>query len=86
MYAKLAATLWLALLTLFALAEGPSRPTRPDPALTPGATLTTDTATVCRSGYAHSVRNVSPETRRLVLNAPPCLRSLRHRAAARRAL
>ena len=31
----------------------------PDPALTPGAVLTTDAAAVCTPGYAKSVRHVS---------------------------
>jgi hypothetical protein len=31
----------------------------PDPALTPGAVLTTDAAAVCTLGYAKSVRHVS---------------------------
>jgi hypothetical protein len=31
----------------------------PDPALTPGAVLTTDTAAVCTPGHAKSVRHVS---------------------------
>ncbi len=39
-------------------------PIRPDPQLTPGAVLTTDTARICQPGYAKSVRHVSPKTRR----------------------
>jgi hypothetical protein len=31
----------------------------PDPALTPGAVMTTDTAAVCTPGYSKSVRHVS---------------------------
>src|SRR5438067_9554474 len=34
-------------------------PIRPDPRLTPGAVLTTDTATVCQPGYSKSVRHTS---------------------------
>jgi hypothetical protein len=34
-------------------------PIRPDPNLTPGAVLTTDKATVCRSGYSKTVRHTS---------------------------
>lgn len=35
----------------------------PDPYATPGAVLTTSAATVCRSGYASSVRNVFTATK-----------------------
>ncbi len=38
----------------------------PDPALTPGAVLTTDAATVCAPGYATSVRNVPVAEKREV--------------------
>src|SRR5438105_2258376 len=31
----------------------------PDPACTPGAVLTTDTATICKSGYTKTIRDVS---------------------------
>ena len=31
----------------------------PDPQLTPGAVMTTDTATVCHPGYSKSVRHTS---------------------------
>ncbi len=54
-------------LAAFLLATGAalaSDPIRPDPQLTPGAVLTTDTARICRPGYAKSVRHVSPKTRR----------------------
>src|SRR4051794_6981089 len=34
-------------------------PIRPDPTLTPGAVLTTDVATICRSGYSKTVRHTS---------------------------
>jgi hypothetical protein len=34
-------------------------PIRPDPNLTPGAILTTDSATVCQPGYSKSVRHTS---------------------------
>jgi hypothetical protein len=45
----------LAFLTLPALAG--DLPILPDPKLTPGAVLTTDAATVCKPGYAKSVRH-----------------------------
>jgi len=34
-------------------------PNRPDPRLTPGAVLTTDTTIVCQHGYSASVRHTS---------------------------
>jgi hypothetical protein len=55
---RLAAPLLAALLA----ASSPARaadPILPDPALTPGEVLTTDASTVCRSGYARSVRHTS---------------------------
>jgi hypothetical protein len=38
----------------------------PNPTLTPGAILTTDTSTICTPGYASSVRNVSTATKKQV--------------------
>jgi len=38
----------------------------PNPALTPGAVLTTDASTICTPGYASSVRNVSTATKKQV--------------------
>ena len=38
---------------------GPDGHWRPDPALTPGVVMTTDLATICKSGYSRSVRNVN---------------------------
>ena len=35
----------------------------PNPSLTPGAVLTTDTSTICTPGYAASVRDVSTATK-----------------------
>ena len=34
-------------------------PIRPDPKMTPGAVLTTDTGTICTKGYAKTVRHTS---------------------------
>lgn len=48
-----------ALLLNFAYPAYASDPALPDPKLTPGAVLTTDTATVCRPGYSKSVRHTS---------------------------
>jgi hypothetical protein len=39
----------------------------PDPKLTPGATLDVPLAKLCKPGYAKSVRNVAPTTKRQVL-------------------
>lgn len=41
-------------------------PIRPDPKLTPGATLAATTAQLCVRGYAGSVRNVSEATKHAV--------------------
>lgn len=41
-------------------------PIRPDPHLTPGAVLTTDTSRICTPGYAKSVRHTSGELKHLV--------------------
>lgn len=41
-------------------------PIVPDPALTPGAVLTTDAATVCQPGYARSVRHTSGKVKQRV--------------------
>lgn len=49
---------------LFALIAQPGL--LPDRRLTPGATITSDVATVCRSGYTRTVRNVSRSTRMFV--------------------
>lgn len=38
----------------------------PNPTLTPGSVLSTDAATICASGYASSVRNVSTATKKKV--------------------
>jgi len=38
----------------------------PNPSLTPGAVLTTDTSTICTPGYASRVRNVSTATKKQV--------------------
>ena len=38
----------------------------PNPALTPGAVLTTDASTICTPGYASSVRDVSTATKKQV--------------------
>ena len=38
----------------------------PNATLTPGAVLTTDASTICRAGYASSVRNVSSVTKKQV--------------------
>jgi hypothetical protein len=57
-------TLLLALaLTTPALAEDPIKP---DPALTPGAVLTTDTPRVCQPDYAKSVRFTTLEMKKEV--------------------
>lgn len=44
-------------------------PFRPDAKLTPGAVLTTDTATVCEPGYAKSVRHTSGKLKAQVYRA-----------------
>jgi hypothetical protein len=44
-------------------------PFRPDAKLTPGAVLTTDTATVCQPGYAKSVRHTSGRLKAQVYRA-----------------
>lgn len=52
----------LAALTLLALAGSAladDLPLVPDPALTPGAVLTTDLATICQPGYSKTVRHTS---------------------------
>ena len=56
----------LAALLLTTTAALAADPIRPDPQLTPGAVLTTDTAAICQPGYSKSVRHVTPETRRRV--------------------
>ena len=56
--------LFMALLAAVAIpAAAGDPPIRPDPALTPGAVLTTDASTVCRPGYAASVRHVAESTK-----------------------
>ena len=52
-----------------ATAADPAWPRTPDPALTPGATLPADTATICKSGYSASVRHVSRAQARTVFAA-----------------
>lgn len=59
-------TLLLVLTLLLAVAMPP---VRPDARLTPGDVATTDLATVCKPGYASSVRNVSEATKRAVYAA-----------------
>lgn len=54
---RLAALLFLLCAAHSAAAQ--ELPIRPDPALTPGAILTTDTALICSPGYARSVRHTS---------------------------
>jgi hypothetical protein len=44
---------------LFSQVARAGDPIRPDPRLTPGAVLTTDTAIVCQHGYSASVRHTS---------------------------
>jgi hypothetical protein len=58
----------LRLLAAFLLASTRA-PILPDARLTPGDTLTTDTALVCRPGYARTVRNVPDSTSRKVYSA-----------------
>jgi hypothetical protein len=41
-------------------------PIRPDPKLTPGAVVTTDTAVICVSGYTKSVRHTSGHLKALI--------------------
>lgn len=49
----------LAALLFTATAALADDPIRPDPQLTPGAVLAANTATICRPGYAKSVRHTS---------------------------
>jgi len=46
-------------LLLFTALAFAADPIRPDPVLTPGAVLTTDTSIVCRPGYTRTVRHTS---------------------------
>jgi hypothetical protein len=48
---------------------GQDFPVRPDPQLTPGAVLTTDAATVCRPGYAKTVRHTSAKLKAQIYRA-----------------
>ena len=41
-------------------------PISPDPQLTPGAVLTTDTSKICQPGYSRSVRHTSGQLKRQV--------------------
>jgi hypothetical protein len=58
-----AGLLGLALLARPALADDPIRP---DPHLTPGAILTSDTALVCAPGYSRTVRHTSGQLKAFV--------------------
>jgi hypothetical protein len=58
-----AASLGIVLLASPVLADDPIRP---DPRLTPGAVLTTDTAAVCAPGYSRTVRHTSGQLKAFV--------------------
>src|SRR5690348_15722019 len=53
-------------LTLLATPAIADDPIRPDPHLTPGAILTTDTALVCAPGYSRTVRHTSGQLKSFV--------------------
>ena len=60
---------WLALaasLLIASPAVAADLPIRPDATLTPGAVLTTDSATVCQLGYSKSVRHTSGKLKALI--------------------
>jgi hypothetical protein len=57
----------VAAVLLFALpAIAGDLPIRPDPKLTPGAVLTTDTAAVCQPGYTKTVRHTSGKLKAMI--------------------
>jgi hypothetical protein len=53
-------------LTLLATPAIADDPIRPDPRLTPGAVLSTDTALVCAPGYSRTVRHTSGQLKAFV--------------------
>lgn len=56
---RLCALAYAFVVVVFSQAVLAGDPIRPDPRLTPGAVLTTDTTIVCQHGYSASVRHTS---------------------------
>ena len=62
-------TVSLLLISLYSVADSAFPPLVPDPQLTPGDVLSTDSAAICTPGYAKSVRNVPVSVKNQVYKA-----------------